>query len=161
MDIITFNEWPREELIPTKDKREIFMRAVYDWATQSKDPRTKIGAVIVSGDVPISSGFNNFPRKVKDLKSRYEDRETKYKFIVHAEHNAILNAARLGHKTEGATLYTQGIPCKECMKAIINAGIKKVICHSLWPNLYYSQTWVDSVSISKIMMEEAGVKLKS
>lgn len=146
-------------IIPTKDIKLVFMRQVYDWAWQSKDPRTKIGAVIVNKDVAISSGYNNFPRKVLDLESRYLDKETKYSFVVHAEHNAILNAARLGHKTEGTTLYTQGVPCAQCCKAVINSGISKIICHKQWPNLIHSPAWIESFKLSEVMMNEAGIEL--
>lgn len=147
-------------IIPTKDKREKFMKMVYDWADLSKDPRTRIGAVIVRDDVPISNGYNNFPRKVLDLEFRYNNREIKHQFIVHAERNSIFNAAKLGHKTDGATLYTQGIPCAECMQGVINAGIIKVICHSRWPNLKHDPKWVESSEIARTMMIEAGVELE-
>ena len=147
-------------IIPTKDKRRIFMRSVYDWAHQSKDPRTRIGAVLVRDDIPIGAGYNNFPRKVRDLESRYNDREFKNQVIVHAEMNAILNAASLGNATKGATLYTQGIPCCRCMSSIVNARISKIICHTQWPNLTYSEAWVKSVDYSKIMLEETGIELE-
>lgn len=147
-------------IIPTKDKRIKFMRMVYDWADLSKDPRTKIGAVIVKDDIPISSGYNNFPRKVLDLSDRYENKELKYKFVSHAESNAIFNAARIGISTLGSILYTQGIPCCDCAKGVINAGINKVICHVQWPNLFYSEHWVKSTALSKLMFEEAGVEVE-
>ena len=150
----------KREILPTKDKREKFMRMVYDWADLSKDPRTKIGAVIIKDNVPISNGYNNFPSKVLDLKERYIDKPTKYSFIIHAEANAILNAARLGHSTLGATMFTQGIPCQECMKAVINSGIKKVICHKQWPNLTHSENWVKSIEVSETMRKEAGIELE-
>jgi dCMP deaminase len=148
------------EVIPTKDKRIIFMRSVYEWASCSKDPRTHIGAVLVKDNVPISSGFNNFPRKVVDLKSRYEDRPTKLKFILHAESNCVLNAARMGRCTENTILYTQGVPCQECMKIVINAGVIKIVCHREWPNLTYSPQWVESFEYSEIMRREAGIELE-
>lgn len=146
--------------ILTSDKRETFMRAVYLHAASSKDPRTKIGAVLVKENNIISTGFNNFPRKVKDYLERYQDRETKYQYIVHGEHNSILTAARLGINTFGSTLYTQGIPCCECMKSIIQAGCIKVVCHTQWPNLIHSEKWVEATKISETMMKEAGVELE-
>lgn len=149
-----------DEEIPSKDKRELFMRAVYENASFSKDPRTKIGAVLTLDDCFISSGFNGFPRKVRDFKSRYEHRETKYKFICHAEANAVFTAARLGRATLNTTLYTQGVPCQECCKALIQAGISKIIVHEQWPNLTYSEKWVEAVKISLQMMEEADIELE-
>ncbi|MFA5234033.1 MAG: dCMP deaminase family protein [Sulfurimonas sp.] len=146
--------------IPTPDKRETFMRAVYLHASSSKDPRTKIGAVLVKDDNIISTGFNGFPRKVKDYEDRYNDKEIKYSFIVHGEQNAVLTAARLGINTYGSTLYSNGIPCCSCMKAIIQAGCCKVVVHKQWPNLTYSPKWVEATRISEIMMNEAGIELE-
>ncbi len=146
--------------IPSKDPRESFMRQVYLHANDSKDPRTKIGAVLTLQDRVISTGFNGFPRKVKDLLSRYENRETKYKFICHAEANSVSTAARLGRATLDSVLYTQGIPCQECCKTLIQAGVKKFVVHKQWPNLTYSEKWNDAIAISTIMMEEAGIELE-
>jgi len=78
---------------------ELFMRMVYLTATKSKDPSSKIGAVIVKDDRVISTGYNGFPIGVSDSQERYLNRETKYKFVVHAEHNSILTAARFGIST--------------------------------------------------------------
>lgn len=141
-------------------KDELFMREVYLVASRSRDPRTKIGAILVKDDDVISSGFNDFPRKVDNLKYRYEDRETKYSFIVHAEHNAILNAARKGQSTLDSTLYTNGIPCCECAKACIQAGITKIICHSQWPNLTHSDKWIKSVALTDVMFKESQIKVE-
>lgn len=149
-----------DPVIPSKNPRETFMREVYLHASDSKDPRTKIGAVLTIDDRLISTGFNGFPRKVKDYRKRYDDRETKYKFICHAEANSVSTAARLGRATLGTTLYTQGIPCQECCKALIQAGVKRFIVHKQWPNLTYSEKWNEAVAISTIMMEEAGIELE-
>ena len=147
-------------MIKTKCIDEFFMKTVYEVAGLSKDPKTKIGSVLVKDRDIISVGYNNFPRKVVDLEERYNNRELKQKFVVHSESNAILNAARKGSSTLNSTLYTQGIPCQECMKSIIQAGITTVFVHKQWPNLTHSQHWVESVAISEIMIEEAGVELK-
>jgi dCMP deaminase len=136
---------------------EMFMRQVYLVAARSKDPRTKIGAILVRDNNVISTGYNNFPAGVLDLKNRYENREVKYDFVVHAEANSILAAAKRGTATEGATLFSQGIPCRECAKSVIQAGISHVICHKQWPNLTYSEAWVKSIDITKTMFREAGV----
>ena len=162
---LTFKEWVKLRVIPEQIKSPIsfeerFMREVYLVANLSKDPRTRIGAVIVKDNDVISTGFNGFCRGVLDLEERYGDRETKYKFICHAEHNSILNAARKGISTLGSRLYTNGISCSECSKAVIQAGIKTIICHKQWPNLTYSENWVKSIELTKIMFEEAGVEIQ-
>lgn len=136
---------------------EYFMRHVYLAASKSKDPRTKIGAVLVKDGVVISEGFNGMPRGVIDSVERYSDRETKYQYVVHGEHNSILNAARLGISTLDATMYTQGIPCNECAKCIIQAGIFKVVCHECWPNMD-SPNWKKAVEITKSMFSEANIE---
>lgn len=104
----------------------LFKQYVEIVAHQSKDPDTKVGAVIVQGDTPISSGWNGLPRGVEDKEERLR-RPEKYNWMVHSEANAILNAARLGVKTDGATLYTNRYPCKDCAGFIIQSGIKQVV----------------------------------
>lgn len=149
-----------ELIVQTKDKDEFFMRTVYSVANLSKDPRTKIGAVLVKDNNIISCGYNNFPRKVLDLKARYENKETKYKFICHAESNSILNAARAGISTDNSILFTQGCPCQECCKSLIQAGVSKIVIHKQWPNLTHSAQWVESIECSKIMIQEAEIDIK-
>jgi len=149
-----------ELILETKDKEEFFMRTVYSVADLSKDPRTKIGAVLVKNNNIISCGYNNFPRKVLDLKARYENKEVKYKFICHAESNSILNAARAGISTDNSILFTQGCPCQECCKSLIQAGVSKIVIHKQWPNLTHSVQWVESIECSKIMIQEAEIDIK-
>ena len=95
----------------------------------SKDPSTKIGAIAVGskGQV-LSQGYNGFPRGIEDTISHYEDRETKYKYVVHAEMNVIYNATYNGVSLDGATLYVTGLPvCSDCAKGVIQVGIKRVV----------------------------------
>ena len=63
-------------------------------STWSKDPSTKVGAVVIgnNGEV-LSQGYNGFPRGIKDTPQRLKDREKKYNLVVHAEMNAIYNAS--------------------------------------------------------------------
>lgn len=138
---------------------ELFMRMVYLTATKSKDPSSKIGSVIVKDNRVISTGYNGFPIGVNDSNDRYTNRDTKYKFVVHAEHNSILTAARFGISTLGSTLYTNGLPCNNCMKSIIQSGIQEIVIHSLWPEMKHGD-WEDLSKISKTMMEESGLKLR-
>lgn len=142
-------------------KDEKFLKRCYLEARSSKDPSTKVGAIIVKKDVQISSGYNNFPRRVIDFEERYLDRNIKNEFVVHAEHNAILNAARTGNSTIDCVMYCMGVPCLQCSKAIIQAGIVEIVFHKNWPNLYYCENWKDSISKSLIVLKEAFVKLRS
>lgn len=129
-------------------------------AQKSKDPSTQVGAVIVYEDNGIcSTGYNGFPRGVADdpeeNASRYM-RPAKYLYTEHAERNAIYNAAKQGHSTEGAKMYVQFFPCAECARAIIQAGIKEV--YTPEPDLN-NQQWGDSWFVSGIMLAEAKVKV--
>jgi len=136
-----------------------FMKQAYLVAEKSKDPSTKIGSVIVKDNHIISSGFNGFPIGVNDTQERYNDREAKYKFVVHSEANAVLSAARFGTATIGTTLYTQALPCHDCAKCIIQGGIRNIVVHKKWPQMSHSN-WVESMKISGIMLHESGVEIK-
>jgi len=135
---------------------EYYIRHQYLASEKSKDPSTKIGALLVRDDNIVSLGYNGFPRGIQDSQERLENREEKYFYVVHAEANAILNAARNGIATKGSTLYTSGMPCNECAKAIIQAGIKTVVLHMQYPSLSHGK-WSKSVSKAQEMFAEAGV----
>ena len=100
-----------------------FLRLAAEVSTWSKDPGTRVGAVIVRPDRTIASlGYNGFPRGSKD---EYLDREHKLLRTVHAELNAILNAREPLH---GFTIYVTPLcPCSNCAAAIVQSGIKNVV----------------------------------
>ena len=98
---------------------------------RSKDPNTKVGACIVNPNTKrvISMGYNGMPNGCSDqdfpwTKTSDNESETKYPYVVHAELNAILNAKT---SVDGCYIYVTLSPCSECMKAIIQSGIKKII----------------------------------
>lgn len=126
----------------------------------SKDPSSKIGAVITGKNKQIiSQGFNGFPRGVDDTEERYNDKPTKYSLVVHAEANAIYNALANGSTLEDSTIYVYGLSvCNECAKAIIQTGIKKVVQLNLKPN---NPNWTESCKISDLMFKESGVEVVS
>lgn len=127
----------------------------------SKDPNTQVGAIAVglSGQV-LSQGYNGFPRKVEDLEHRWDDKELKYKFVIHAEMNCIYNATLNGVSLSGAKLYiwgTRGIPvCHECAKGIIQVGVKEVIMPKIKSP---RKEWLVSHEYTKLMFRESDVKL--
>ena len=118
----------------------------------SKDPSTKVGAVIADDRKIISVGYNGFPEGVLDTHERYHDRELKYKYMVHAERNALLFA---NTSVKGMTLYTYPfMPCSECAGMVIQAGIKRVVTL-----INTNERWQESFKITTNMFDEAGVKL--
>ena len=131
---------------------ERFMHLAEHVATWSKDPSTQVGCVIVDKqNRVVSLGFNGFPRGIKDLVNRYEDKETKYLFVAHAERNALDNAPL---SVEGCTLYSPLLPCNECAKSIIQKGITKVVSYEPTEDRPHLR-W----DITKLMFQEAGVQL--
>lgn len=128
-------------------------------ASWSKDPNTQVGAVAVGDKGQIlSQGYNGFPRGILDHADRLNVRETKYKFVVHAEMNVIYNATYSGVSLDGAKLFVYGLPvCNECCKGIIQVGIKEVYvaqeCLDLRPH------WFESWQQSLDMFNEVGIKV--
>lgn len=136
-----------------------YMHLAAEIAKWSKDPSTKVGAVIVGphGQI-VSQGYNGFPRGVLDSAERYLDRETKYKYIVHAELNAILNALYNGASVKDCTLYVYALPvCSECAKAIIQSGIKKIIIQIDKSSNRYKKWYEQFMNTSAKMFNECGI----
>lgn len=120
----------------------------------SKDPSTKVGAVIVRPNRTIASvGYNGFPRGVNDDPERLNDRPVKYAMTVHAEANAILSA---DGRLDGCTLYVTPLhPCANCAALIIQSGITRVVARMPTDPAH----WADSFSKAKIMFDEAGIEV--
>ena len=133
-----------------------YLHLAKEVSTWSKDPSTKVGAVVVGDHGQIlSQGFNGFPRGINDNAARLKDKQKKYKLVVHAEMNAIYNAGLNGISLDGSTLYVYGLPvCNECAKGIIQVGIKKVV--AVRPK-DYNTDWDDSIKDAKALFKEAEV----
>ena len=129
-------------------------------STASKDPSTKVGAVLVNDLMQVVGlGYNGFARGVADSDERLNNRELKYKYVVHAEVNAIIQA---GHAARGSTLYVYpsfALPpiCNDCCKAAIQAGITGIVGFDPDENDPRVARWKESIAISKQMCEEAGI----
>lgn len=138
---------------------EYFRQIAHTVKLKSKDESTKIGAVIVGPDHEIvSTGYNSFPRGIRDDVPERQLRPEKYYWMEHAERNSILNAARIGVSTKGCVMYlTCEIPCSDCARAIINAGITTIYCE---PMEAQRAIWQEHIKRSKVMFEEAGVAVK-
>lgn len=136
------------------DWNKRFMDLAEHVAEWSKDPSTKVGAVIVNEKRQVlSMGYNGFPRSVYDCKERYNDRSTKLKFVAHAERNALDNTYT---DVEGATLYSTLYPCSDCAKGIIQRGIKQVVTSKAW---YENQAKIFNFDTTEIMFKEADVEV--
>tara|TARA_B100001564_G_scaffold359974_1_gene384292 strand:+ start:2267 stop:2713 length:447 start_codon:yes stop_codon:yes gene_type:complete len=132
------------------DERYINLaKHIADW---SKDPSTKVGAVIVDDKRRIVSlGFNGFPQKISD-NDRLNDRDKKYNVIVHAEANAILFANK---DLSGCTIYTYPFqPCSSCSGLIIQSGIKRVVTIKA-----DNDRWKKDFCTAKQILIEAGVTI--
>ncbi|MGN0334272.1 MAG: deoxycytidylate deaminase [Lachnospiraceae bacterium] len=133
---------------------EYFMGIAKLSGMRSKDPNTQVGACIVSREHKILSvGYNGFPTGCSDDEFPWArvggELDTKYLYVTHSELNAILNYRG---NLEGSILYVSMFPCNECAKAIIQAGIKKVV----YGNNKYDGT--ASVVASMKMLDAAGVE---
>ena len=108
------------------------LEMAFSISKMSKDPSTKIGAVLVSPDKSkMTFGFNGFPRKIPDFvevwNNRKESKEglfSKYELVIHAEENAIMNAKC---DLTDWTIYLTHPSCTNCAKKIIQTGIKRVV----------------------------------
>lgn len=127
---------------------------------KSKDPSTQIGAVIVGQEGQIvSTGFNGFPRGIDETDPRRWERPAKYDYVEHSERNAIYNAARTGVSLMECSLYLVGfgpptVPCIECARAVIQAGITRVCGRAYKP---VPGAWSDNLRFSEALLMEAGV----
>jgi dCMP deaminase len=136
-------------------------------AAMSKDPNTQVGCVIVgSYREQRADGFNGFSRGVSDSVERLTDRDLKNRLMVHAERNAICNAARIGVALRGCTLYVVatdgsgsvwgGVPCTACGIEIIQAGITRIVS---WPFKDGFSRWRDDLAFSRGILREANIEL--
>jgi dCMP deaminase len=133
-----------------------FLRIAEEVRLWSKDPGTKVGCVLVNERRILSTGYNGFPATISDDLDRYIDRDFKLSITVHAEKNAILNAAKNGTKVEGSTLYVTFPPCSQCASAVIQAGVAKVVCPD---PAKAPERWRSNFIAANNLFYEAGVQV--
>lgn len=140
------------------DKRMMELsELVSTWSSCYKTDR-KVGAVIVKDKRVLTTGYNGAGSGIKSCVEKGEclrvklgiESGTRHElcYAVHAEQNAIIQAAKLGVSVDGATLYCTHQPCVICAKMIINSGIKRVV---------FKEGYPDEFSIK--MFNEAGVQI--
>ncbi len=151
-----------ETKILSKDNRpswdEYFMQMAELTAQRSTCLRRHVGAVIVKDKHIIATGYNGAPRGIAHCDEKGGCLRQKMGIpsgqrhelcrALHAEQNAIIQAATLGQSIEGATIYVTNQPCVICAKMIINAGIKRIVVKEGYP---------DELAVE--ILEEAGLKI--
>jgi len=131
------------------DWDEYFMEIAKVVATRATCDRKHIGAVIVLNKTILSTGYNGSVRGLKHCDEIGHDMVNGHCVrTVHAEANAIAQAARNGARIDGATIYTSASPCWDCFKLIANCGITRIV----YGEFYREQK---SVEVAK----EAGIEL--
>lgn len=130
-----------------------FLDLAHHIATWSKDPSTKVGAVLVGLDKrQVALGYNGFPPGVLDSASRLSDRDIKLRYTIHAERNVLDNAH---FPTQGATLYCTHPPCTSCALSIISKGIRRVVSSPM--SSEFATRWGAETFLSRDLFREAGV----
>ena len=149
-DGMEFDKW---------DKRFMEMaHVIASWAS-CYQPNRKIGAVIVKNKRIMTTGYNGAPAGVKTCVERGECLRRKLNipsgtrqevcYAIHAEQNALIQAAKLGISIDGATLYCTHQPCVMCAKMIVNSGITRVVYQEGYPDEF-----------AREILSEAGVALE-
>lgn len=156
----------------TNRNQEIWDKHFLDLCLQrahmSKDPSTRVGSIIISPERDLlGSGYNGFPRQIKDTPERLNDRDTKLKLVIHAEMNALLSAAKLGIKVQCSTMYIAatdksgeiwgGPPCTRCLVHVIQAGVIEIVTYKFKT---IPSRWMDDLLYSKELIIEAGISYR-
>jgi len=123
-----------------------FLNIAYELASASKCVSRQTGAVIVKGGRIVSTWYNGTPAGYINCRDHFGwvyDKNThhdwSYKYEIHAEMNAIVWAAREGISINWATIYCTYEPCFDCTRAIIAAGIKRIV----FREKYKHHTWTE------------------
>jgi len=106
-----------------KNWNDYFMDMAEVVATKSKDPSTQVGCVIVDKKHrPVSNGYNGFVSGC-DEKKMSQERPLKYHLVIHAEMNALIFSNK---SLEGCIVYTTHYPCDNCLKHLLQAGVRQI-----------------------------------
>lgn len=136
---------------------EHFLQEAVRFGARSKDPRKKIGAIIVRPDNSVvSRGYNGFPEGIADTPERYLDRTFKSAVMIHAEENAIRLAR--GENLSDCTIYVSEYqPCAHCAAWLVSAGISRVVTNMA----EFSPKWKENFEIAVGVFEEAGISFET
>lgn len=146
---------------PGLDWDTYFMSLAYLVGMKSKDPRTKVGAVVVGPDNEIrSTGYNSFPRGMNDRVEERHIAPAKHLYFEHAERNAIYNAARMGQSLKGCRIYLPFMPCSDCARGIVQSGIAEVVLHEGHPGNGETAKGKVNHQASIVIFGECGIRLR-
>ena len=120
----------------------------------SKDPSTRVGAVVVGQQKnQVAFGYNGMPPGLADTTERLENRAVKLSLTLHAEINALANASFTPH-----TLYVTHHPCSNCALHIMARRLVKRVVYLT--NLAFETRWADSLTVTRSLFAEAGIELQ-
>lgn len=139
------------------DKRFMELaKNVAQWSSCVRNNR-QVGAVIVKNKRILTTGYNGAPAGVKSCKERgfclrdklgiQSGTRAEVCYAIHAEQNAVIQAAKLGISVEGATIYVTHQPCSVCTRILINSGISRIV---------YQNDYPDNFSLD--LLKESGVE---
>ena len=118
----------RNYLIKHKERQswdEYFLEMAIIVASRSRDPSTKVGAIIVRPNNTVAGqGYNGFSQKMEDIQELLDNREEKYSRVIHAEMNALIFAKE---PLSGYTLYSSLLPCDRCFVVMAQSGIVRFV----------------------------------
>src|SRR5574342_55469 len=130
-----------------------FMEIAKTVASRGTCDRKRVGAIIVRDRVVLSTGYNGAPKGLPhcdDVGHEMEDGHCVR--TIHAETNAIIQAARHGTRIDESTLYTTASPCYNCFKLIVNTGIIRVV----FGELYREDKIFDLAGFTHIRIDSLG-----
>lgn len=131
-----------------------YLALVDQVALQSKDRGAQVGAVITTSfGTVLSTGYNEFAHGTQETEAR-RSRPEKYLYTEHAERNAIYAAAAKGIALHGGTMFQRWFPCAECARAIVQSGIKRLVCQT--PN-FADVRWGESFTAAANILREGAV----
>ena len=139
----------------SKHDKYYLAKAAFSAHRLSKDPSSKVGAVITDAQGnPVSEGVNGFARGIADTPERWNNRELKYPLVIHAELNALIFAKR---DISGCSLFTHPLsPCSGCANIFAQAGIVRVVSP-----LITDQRLIEAhkLKLAEEIFEEKGIEL--
>ncbi len=132
-------------------------------ADESADPRTKNGAVVAQSHAGIGLGRQYIFGTNRYLTGRWSDRvtdrDTKLTYIEHAERDVIYSAAQNGFRLAGGTMYAIWAACPECARAIVGAGITRLVTLKKTRELT-PERWLEPLRVADQMLADAGVAVE-